>query len=265
MRRPLTLDTSRDTYYVVLGIPETATQVVIKRAYRGLIKRVHPDKHPDASAYWKLAVEQDSRRIIEAYKVLSDSTQRSAYDQQLALYRQQHTPPPPLKAATASASRSYTSPADRRPQTRVGWMGQNWAFLAILLILSAALSLLLYIASVSSNDPKPVFQSGAGVAAGSKPVSQSGAGVAAGSKPVLLGPVFPPDSAWETMMMIRRLCSENPTSSYHFFDTGVFRSPEPLSWKCSDWLRRHQPSIEGESLRPAGGTDKTKAKSAKQR
>jgi curved DNA-binding protein CbpA len=65
---------SDGTYYTVLGISDTVTQDEIDRAYRSL---------------------------IEAYRVLSDSTQRSSYDQQLALHRQQYTPTPtaPPKAA----------------------------------------------------------------------------------------------------------------------------------------------------------------------
>ena len=101
MKKWSTLDLSGDTYYVVLGIPEAATQDEIKRAYRHLIRRVHPDKFPLASPYWKLAVEQKSKKVIEAYFVLSDATQRSSYDLQLAGYRQQH----------ASATHSYTESA----------------------------------------------------------------------------------------------------------------------------------------------------------
>jgi len=58
---------SDDTYYTVLGIPETARQGEIERRYRS---------------------------FIEAYQVLSDSTQRSSYDHQLARHRQQNAPEP---------------------------------------------------------------------------------------------------------------------------------------------------------------------------
>ena len=142
MRKLPILDMSRDTYYIVLGIPETATPDEIKRAYRRLIKQIHPDKFSNASPNRKLATEKRSKDVIEAYYVLSDSAQRSSYDQQLARYRQQHTSGLPRsqprtatasttarRAGTASPLRSRTSRPSPRSQPRADQKGSNWAFL----------------------------------------------------------------------------------------------------------------------------------------
>jgi curved DNA-binding protein CbpA len=150
MRKLPTLDMSGDTYYVVLGVPETATQAEIKRAYRHLIRRVHPDKFPDASPVWKIAVEQNSRKVIEAYYVLSDSTKRSFYDKQLARYRQQRVsaPPPPLhpRTATTSPRRSYTSPSNPRPHPQADQKGPESGFMRVSggIMITAAVLLTLF-------------------------------------------------------------------------------------------------------------------------
>jgi len=62
-------------YYDVLGVPRDADQAAIKKAYRRLARRYHPDLNPnDAQAETKF------KEIGEAYEVLSDKTKRQAYD-----------------------------------------------------------------------------------------------------------------------------------------------------------------------------------------
>lgn len=63
-------------YYEVLGIQKGASEDEIKKAYRGMAKKYHPDLHPgdkEAEAHFK--------EVNEAYEVLSDSEKRARYDQ----------------------------------------------------------------------------------------------------------------------------------------------------------------------------------------
>lgn len=63
-------------YYRVLGVAETADQDAIKKAYRQLARRYHPDKNPgDKEA------EERFKEISAAYQVLSDPEKRRQYDQ----------------------------------------------------------------------------------------------------------------------------------------------------------------------------------------
>lgn len=66
-------DQKRD-YYEVLGVSKTADEKDIKKAYRKLAMKYHPDvnKEPDA--------EEKFKEINEAYEVLSDESKRKAYD-----------------------------------------------------------------------------------------------------------------------------------------------------------------------------------------
>ncbi len=63
-------------YYEILGVNKNATEQEIKKAYRKLAQKYHPDKHKgDKSA------EAKFKEINEAYEVLSDKQKRSNYDQ----------------------------------------------------------------------------------------------------------------------------------------------------------------------------------------
>jgi molecular chaperone DnaJ len=62
-------------YYEVLGVGKSASEDDIKKAYRGLAKKFHPDVSTEANA------EAKFKEVQEAYDVLSDSSKRAQYDQ----------------------------------------------------------------------------------------------------------------------------------------------------------------------------------------
>ena len=66
--------TKRD-YYDVLGVKKDADKREIKKAYRKLALKYHPDKNPSKDA------EEKFKEISEAYAVLSDEEKRQMYDQ----------------------------------------------------------------------------------------------------------------------------------------------------------------------------------------
>lgn len=61
-------------YYKILGIPRSATDDEIKKAYRKLALRYHPDKNKSPNA------EEKFKEVAEAYEVLSDKSKRDLYD-----------------------------------------------------------------------------------------------------------------------------------------------------------------------------------------
>src|SRR5919202_1481586 len=62
-------------YYEILGVPKTASQAEIKKAFRKLAQKHHPDRNPGDKA-----AEQRFKDVNEANAVLSDAEKRKAYD-----------------------------------------------------------------------------------------------------------------------------------------------------------------------------------------
>src|ERR687883_363578 len=65
---------ARTDYYKALGVDRKASQDDIKKAYRKLARKYHPDTNKDAGA------EERFKEISEAYDVLSDPEKRKKYD-----------------------------------------------------------------------------------------------------------------------------------------------------------------------------------------
>ena len=71
----MTSDGFKD-YFKILGISSNATDEEIKRAYRKLARKLHPDLHPRDE--W---AESEFKEINEAYEILSDEDKKKAYEQ----------------------------------------------------------------------------------------------------------------------------------------------------------------------------------------
>lgn len=97
-------------YYKIMGVARDATQDEIKRAYRQLARKYHPDvsKEPDAEARFK--------EVGEAYEALKDPEKRAAYDQLGANWKagQEFRPPPGWNEGFEFSGGGFTggNPAD---------------------------------------------------------------------------------------------------------------------------------------------------------
>lgn len=96
-------------YYKILGVNEDAELKEIKKAYRKLALKFHPDMNPDADA------EEKFKQVAEAYEVLKDQTKRAEYDEMKrygANSEQGFTPPPGWQSYGSNHSANNGSSAD---------------------------------------------------------------------------------------------------------------------------------------------------------
>ena len=94
--------TDKKDYYGALGVKKNASAEEIRKAFRKLARKYHPDVNPDKSA------EEKFKTISEANEVLSDPKKRKIYDQ-LGFYSDNIDP-----AAAEAYARGGTGPSGRR-------------------------------------------------------------------------------------------------------------------------------------------------------
>ena len=73
-----------ENFYEVLGIDQNASILDIRKAYKDLALKFHPDKNNDQ--FW-FGTEEKFKLILEAHNVLIDPVQRAKFDQKLKYYR----------------------------------------------------------------------------------------------------------------------------------------------------------------------------------
>src|SRR5437773_1337741 len=88
--------TPKHEYYETLGVPRTADAEEIRKAYRKLARKHHPDLNPGDKAS-----EDRFKNVQEAYDILSDSKKRQMYDQFGFYSDNVQTGPPPGRGGGA--------------------------------------------------------------------------------------------------------------------------------------------------------------------
>jgi curved DNA-binding protein CbpA len=149
-------------YYIVLGVPNTASFEEIKAAYRELAKKYHPDKNPGNKA-----AEDFFKEVQEAYTVLSNPEKRKKFDLRFAYGQAQET----NRKKTYSAP--YTGNAYQYAQQQAQYKHQAHRSTStskqnkkpdksenhyILISVAIALVLLYFIISYSNDKPKHFYK-----------------------------------------------------------------------------------------------------------
>lgn len=97
-----------ESYYDLLGVPKDAKQDEIKKSYRKMAVKWHPDKHASKSEAEQKEAEEKFKLIAEAYDVLSDDEKRAVYDRYGEEGLKAGAPPPrPDEDETGTASAHF--------------------------------------------------------------------------------------------------------------------------------------------------------------
>jgi hypothetical protein len=101
------------THYETLGVPPTASSEEIRRAYRRLAQRFHPDRHLQSPPIEAANASRRMRDINRAWTVLSDVGARQHYDLELSLARAKAARSEPTMRPAPSAARPGPAPRAR--------------------------------------------------------------------------------------------------------------------------------------------------------
>lgn len=104
-------------YYYFLGVNENASEEDIKKAYRKLSLKYHPDKNPNDDFF-----ESRFMEIKEAYEMLIDPEKRRIYDDNLSHQQRSYRPnyPPSIKSFTVNKVR-----VQKGEEVIISWQTQN--------------------------------------------------------------------------------------------------------------------------------------------
>ncbi len=128
-----------ENYYTILGVPESAEEQKIKKAYKKLAVKFHPDKNPNNEF-----AEEQFKQINEAYQTLSNKELRATYDYLLLNLRyqtlsRQYTQTQPSSYRKPNPSPSAPSYANRSTDQK---KGVTWALAILSLVAVVVISVL---------------------------------------------------------------------------------------------------------------------------